>query len=135
MPGKVVKMNWKRGLLRAWLVLAVCWAGILGFEVGDRLCANDRNPYQFLTYDQLIELGGVRGKKPIAAPASVSLETANALLVAKDEVKREQSLCFPDRLRIDWGVRSSALGLIIGPPIGLLILGYALLWIGRGFRR
>jgi hypothetical protein len=34
----------------------------------------------------------------------------------------------------DWPRRFAAGGAIIGPPFALFLLGYGLLWIGRGFR-
>jgi hypothetical protein len=97
-------MNWKRGLLRFWLVLSLCWIVPVG----------------------VLEWDGLRSHEMTEDLTKLSDE---ALLKAQ----RGESLSVSD-YPPDWPRRFAAGGDIIGPPFALFLLGYGLLWIGRGFR-
>jgi hypothetical protein len=98
-------MNWRRGLLRLWLVLSLCWTV----------------PAVVLEWDDLTSH---------VVTKDLAKWSDEALLKAH----RGETLSVSD-YRADWPRRLAAGSMIIGPPIAALLLGYALLWAGRGFRR
>jgi hypothetical protein len=98
-------MNWKRGLFRLWLVLSLCWIAPMVALVWGDLGSHEITP----DYTKW------------------SAET-----LAKAE--RGETLSVSD-YPPDWPGRLATGGIIIGPPIAALLLGSALLWAGRGFRR
>lgn len=108
-------MNWRRGLVRLWLVASALWLVNGFYQRGDDLCT-----YRY--YDAKKEEEW-RHNEPLLADIS------NAMRVFKGD-------CLPtaDNRRVAWDVRQSALAFIVGPPLAALIIGYALLWGVRGFR-
>jgi hypothetical protein len=99
-------MNWRRGLLRTWLVVSICWVGVVGGQgVYEWYDDSWRNvPERPANCDP---------KNPFTKYVPECLEMAPWLKT------------YPF-----W----AALRLAIGPPAALLLLGAALYWVGQGFR-
>ena len=102
-------MNWKRGLLRLWLLLALLWslaiAGLCWMEVKDGPYSNG------LVTDTVVAKTG--------EPVARFRENPYREFIPVDQV-------------ISW---RRLLAIWVGPPLLTLLLGYVLLWIGRGFHR
>ena len=43
-------MNWTRGLLRVWAVLAVCWIGVVGYLTGGKLGLSNKGFFDPVKY-------------------------------------------------------------------------------------
>lgn len=106
--------NWRRGLIRLWLVVAAMWVIFVGWKY----------------YDNTIRADIIFECVDKASAAHPQLNT--------DEVL---SLCLPGpKWLVTMTLRSSTrtlayLGLAIGPPVGLFGLFAIGLWIARGFLR
>ena len=98
-------MNWRRGLFRLWLVLSLCWIVLVGVHNWNDLSSRE------MTSD-------------LTKWSNEALEKAS----------RGEALSVSD-YPPDWPRRLAAGGYIIGPPFAALLLGYVLIWVGRGFRR
>jgi hypothetical protein len=105
-------MNWKRGLFRLWLLAAICWAVPVGILVWDQLGAH--RPLTEMVDEQ----------------EAFKVKEARAVGYSDTEIASYLNLYIPP----DWHGRVSAVIAIVGPPVAMFLLGYALLWIGRGFR-
>ena len=103
-------MNWTRGFLRLWAVLAIGWVCAVTYQSMGKLfatyrhreCPNDRNG----TPDILCVLAG---------PNDPSFDS------------------LPVTIWPDWDKRISAAKLILLSPALLLLLGFAVAWIAWGF--
>lgn len=105
MPGRR-DMNWKRGLLRLWIVLALLWV-IRGVWVWWPAVAGDCSPF-----------GGRVGDQRLDMSCKI------------DEIPHDS---FLDSAM--WDYRVDAAVWILFPPLAFLILGMAGIWIVGGFRR
>lgn len=95
-------MNWKRGLFRTWLALAVLWGACWVFLSWSSLSASFRD------FACLVGEG-------TSGPWC--------------EYRRKGFI-------IDGGFEDRRFWVdLVVPPLALLLLGYILFWIGRGFRR
>jgi hypothetical protein len=113
-------MNWARGLFRLWVVAASLWLGSVAWLARDALCpatAADR-----------------RVEAAVAAGPLVLAKLDETLL---EETARTLADCLPRQgfFRTWWRAREPVLVVLLGPPIAALLLGCALVWVGRGFRR
>lgn len=112
-------MNWTRGLLRVWAVLAVCWVATAGY----------------LKFDDLIGRG-----LAIKEPGSNTSEYHHMLL---DELRQrlpqyndlsDDKLTEAVHKKFDGPRRVAAAELILLPPALLLLLGLAGGWVINGFK-
>lgn len=113
-------MNWPRGLVRLWLVLSALWIGAVAWTERDRLC------WVSPASDRRVEAVATDGPLVLARIDETVLEEAYRSLVD----------CLPPRAGATawWRTREPALLMVLGPPLAALLVGCALLWIGRGFR-
>jgi hypothetical protein len=114
-------MNWKRGLFRLWLVIAVGWIAAATFLWWDDLTCS-----RCTVVNEAKKPAGYENTTSVLLPdgtpvAIQTLDHAAALRAARLFIWNEKG--------------STILGTALGPPIALLLLGYTLVWIGRGFRR
>jgi hypothetical protein len=105
-------MNWRRGLLRAWFVAAICWIGVVG---GHGVYKWYNDPWRIAWAKQIAKCND---GNPFT---KYDPGCDKAKIDALPDAPLEPSL---------WVV----LFLSIGPPAALLLLGTALYWVGQGFR-
>ena len=106
-------MNWARGFLRLWAVLAMCWAVIAAYIFRYELVA--------------------------MIPTSVSLKDLVKMYEEPNSVEGLEIRKFIDaQSAADWPVRIEAIGWMLLPPPILLtlvyVIGLVMAWIARGFR-
>jgi hypothetical protein len=112
-------LNVGKGLLRLWVVLAVCWVATAGY----------------LKFDDLVGRG-----LAIKEPSSNTSEYRRMPL---DELRQrfpqyndlsDDKLTEAVHKKFDGPRRVAAAELILLPPALLLLFGFAVAWIARGFR-
>ena len=113
-------MNWTRGLFRLWLVATALWLGTMAWLSRDALCPA-------IQADRRVE----------AAALSRPLVLARLDETLLEETTRTVVDCLPreGRARAWWRAREPVLLALLVPPLAVLLLGYALVWAGRGFQR
>jgi hypothetical protein len=114
-------MNWRRGLFRACVVATMGW-----FALTTLLFWND------VTCSNCVVVN--EDKKPSGYENTTSVRRSDGLVVAVETLDHAAALRAA-RLSIWREKGSSILSTVLGPPFAVFLLGYALLWIGRGFRR
>jgi hypothetical protein len=109
-------MNLTRGFFRLWLVISLLWIAGSGWILRDNLrsdCSDVSGPHKPPTEMSDHEL--------VCALASLPPPPAGFVL---DQ----------DPAIAGWNLRVRAAEWIALPPLGLLLLGCAIIWVGRGFR-
>jgi hypothetical protein len=129
-------MNIAKGLIRLWVVIAVCWTSSIGWS-----------QYGNLTSVRDLPLPG---RPPPCKPDA----QANGEVIVWDQCKpwqrdwsRTEFVSIPKDVFIlddgsawfrrdqpDWRRRVAAAGLVLLPPAFLLLLGLVGAWVVRGFR-
>jgi hypothetical protein len=111
-------MNWRRGFFRLWLVAALLWLLAIGFI----LHVDIRQNVQTLSVQDcsLSEMEAEEEARRAGLPEGFKLVTGEACLELHEEAKEY----------LGW---SGAL--VLGPPIGVLGLGFVAFWVAGGFRR
>src|SRR4051794_3347728 len=99
-------MNWRRGLLRTWVVVSICWVGVVG---------------GYGVYNWYNDPWRVVSQKPADCG-----ETKPWTKYHKECLELAPWLKSPPL----WDVLLHS----IGPPSALLLFGVVLWWIGQGFR-
>ncbi len=116
----LARLNWRRGLIRLWVILALPWiAGTVALRwdhVTDAL--------ETLRLARTVDMSEDDCQPGLGGEAQRSLCELKAQL-------REQTARNIARAREDL---SDAALWIIGPPVLLLVLGGILVWVVRGFR-
>ncbi len=106
-------MNWRRGLLRTWLVISICWSGAVG---GHGIYKWYNDPWRVVSVEQT---------------SHTECDNLNGLF-AKAVCEEQMKAALPE------APPASALWVVfflsVGPPAALLLLGAVLFWIGQGFR-
>jgi hypothetical protein len=106
-----MRINWRRGFLRAWLVLAVSWIGAIGWlEYNDQI-----DPFA-----PEVQLNG----RSVSQLSEYELLTLYRKSLAANASPRERILVL--------GPRQYAI--VFAPPLALFALGAVLGWIMAGFR-
>ena len=106
-------MNWTRGFLRLWVVLAVCWVIVTGVSYRSELVAT------MLPISKQQKLETTKGGIKYGDDDGIPFIPAGAPCPQ----------CIPD-----WPTRLEAISIITGPPAALLLLAFAFFWIIRGFK-
>jgi hypothetical protein len=157
-------INLKRGLLRAWVVIAVAWIGLIGWreytrkpwnwdwgrvpiqttgECWDRLAKwPDGQAFtQWDTFaDEIDSPINIEINRSKHAWAADSILERNRWAAAIREKLRECQAAAPVMERVSlkavhiWSSLENSLPIILLPPIALLIAGYIIGWVVRGFR-
>lgn len=138
-------MNWTRGLLRLWALLAVCWAASIIFLYSNELLAVKavgRTSLAASCVDappkipmKLSEIEGktfeceFQGQKFRIGGMGAAATSDDALSI----FYRDHSELFMIFVS-DWPTRIAAIGWVIFPPALSLLLGLAGIWVARGFR-
>ena len=104
-------IQWGRGLFRSWLLATVLWVGFAGWAEIDALNLWPSNagapPFEMT--------------KPID-PTKFNTPVTDPVLLAQ--------LNAPDHPQS----KLIAVGTVLGPPLFVLIFGFALWWVIRGFK-
>jgi hypothetical protein len=121
-------MNWRRGLFRAWVVFATCWAGVVG---GYGLYNWYNDPWRVVSVKDIKDIK--------CDPANPLTQLVPACAKATvDPAKTMADPNYPPWLRGPDVPRqlilSEAFWLAVGPPALLLAFGAALYWVASGFR-
>jgi hypothetical protein len=128
-------MNFSRGLFRLWLVLAACYVPIAVYVNHSNFSsiewASGPQPGDFvLPSDRHLPPAPKSSFKP-----SECKHTSLRQLVDKN-TKLDFFDCLDRRnWAPNWEQRIWAVSAVAIPPILLLLLGFAILWVARGFRR
>ena len=111
-------MNWTRGFLRLWAALAVCWVTGASINIGHDLVG--------MRFVGEVSRDPVLGLKR-CWETHPTLEKKITPLNPKD--------CNDSRnYEPDWPFRIETAAQIVGPPALLLLIGFVVAWIARGFR-
>ena len=113
-------MNWKRGLLRLWAVVAVLWVGVAFYS-------ND-------TVQRVRDAYAVDDWTPVGPSAAAPVAPRDLLAARPWENDPIVSAAAPLKPSI-WPPLFDFAKLAFIPPLLLLALGYIGLWVGRGFRQ
>jgi hypothetical protein len=105
-------MNWARGFLRAWLVVATLWVGYFGW-----------NAFANNTWS------GWRSY-PIADDSWAKVTACSATEEDAKPILQHVSYLISS----DWDVLKSSISIVLLPPLALLIAGCVFNWIIKGFR-
>ena len=110
-------MNWKRGLVRLWIVSTVVWVALVGTYLRADVHWNG-----YLQYRNV--------------PTDLTDRERNASDLSASE-KRRAEWKIEVRYRFDSDRRQliRAAAIAGGPPFSILLLGLAFRWAVRGFRR
>src|SRR5262245_16850517 len=144
-----MQINWARGFFRAWAVLAILWVMASGWHAytttylwfqPDEDCLNqlakwpDGRPFNEL------ERGGFLGielddeanqsRDKIFEEVWRKIKDCGAAKEAAKPLMQRVTL----RVTENWSELTSALRLILLPPLAVLIAGFIFGWIVRGFR-
>ncbi len=111
----MIRINFVRGLFRLWLVLAIGWIAGSSFIVGKDLFRIQPN------YEHINSLGS----------QDLDYLIQEELRALKDKSYHPRSC--PECEMPDWKGRALAAGIMLSPPLILLLFGFACLWIVRGF--
>jgi hypothetical protein len=107
-------MNWRRGLSRAWIALAVLWVAAIGWDCSthfyDEVQSTTLMPWE-VTWD-----------KPPTADTVYTIEPVSEWSDA--ELERDLKTVY-------WKVSKPWIVLAIAPPLGVLALGLLLFWVVR----
>jgi hypothetical protein len=131
------KINWKRGTFRVWVIAALAWCVYI--------------PVSALQRDNRIELHAppCENGTDFCHPADrvwgewdVVSETPVSEWIARDDkgiprIKSGYIVSESGRVIIKpsaWLVLAKAIPMAIGPPLGVLVLGFLLSWVIAGFR-
>jgi hypothetical protein len=134
-----MKIEWRRGFFRAWVVLALAWVAVVGWneyvrwvnhtegECWDRLAKwPDGTP--FGAYDMYNDTKDASSEKDQWRDAVfLKLRDCEAAMPILQRLARAVSVGNRSELK-------DALSLIVVPPVALLISGWLLGWIVTGFR-
>jgi hypothetical protein len=129
----MAKVNLSRGLFRAWLVLAVIWTGVIGWNAYSNWYA----PY-FNWYDPGDDCSGVQffSDAEVGLPPNPQQEAQ----LAKERAKIAECRAakpISERLAFIaagyWLNIKASLPLALLPPLALLLAGYIFGWIVKGF--
>jgi hypothetical protein len=153
-----MKIEWRRGFLRAWAVLALAWVALVGWnerdqwsnglshvhsngECWDRLAKwPDGKPFD--VYDMFGEFdlsSNVEINKKENAWAADSIPERNRWRDIVTQKLRDCEAAKPILQRLTlavsdkWPALKDSLSVIFFPPLALLIVGWLLGWIARGF--
>lgn len=134
-------MNWKRGLIRLWLLASIAWSAFAvseGWREAAEDCANAQY-YASKLHPECSEflrfLDGEEGCKQHRQSLSNLTPGAQAAVIAAQKTIADDG-CRMDAMA--WAVAEDAapqVALFIGASLALLVTGAALAWVVRGFRR
>jgi hypothetical protein len=115
-------MNWRKGLFRAWVVFAICWAGVVGV---DGILAWHADLWHVESEESSVKCNPPRPNVPSGAAEPTCTE-AN---------KRNGRVFVPWLLpKADQEKLLNVLWEAVAPPASLLLFGAALFWVASGFR-
>ena len=153
-----MKIEWRRGFFRAWAVLALAWITLIGWneygrwanasnvhterECWDRLAKwPDGTPFRadegiWALVDEFDTESNVEINKKNHEWAADSIPERNRWRDTVRQRLRDCEVAKPLTLKLSdyWPAFKKSLSLIFFPPLALLIAGFLLGWIVRGFR-
>ena len=111
----MIQINFVRGLFRLWLAVAIGWTVGSSFIVGKDLLRTQTN-YEYMN----------------------SLDRKAIDILLEEEIRALKDKSYqprpcPECEMPDWKGRALAAGIMLSPPLILLLFGFACLWIVRGF--
>lgn len=125
-------INWRRGLTRLWLVLAIIWVGLVVW-----IMRPDKDAQSYWTLRGLDETY-------IADEVRVDPERCTradgSVMDACMEAERRRAAMNRDFMNEALARKNDSLSnmrlaaiLVVGPVLGALLLGFVLAWVARGF--
>jgi hypothetical protein len=108
-------MNWRRGLFRLWLAASVLWVFFQGWGLYE---------------DEFVPRQSAASVAKCLQDRKENPTLGNPF----DCFDNARGNPFADLIPLGPAMVRKTI-LIVAPPIALFLLGYSLLWIGRGFRR
>jgi hypothetical protein len=142
----MTSINVGKGMFRLWIVLATSWVAWCGYAVNDKLFAIKKQPDQLdaecvkiktpasnkyevhCKYNnELIKFEVDLTGPPVKSVSAIDKQTISEILNA---IRPEVFYSFQP----DWPSRIEAAQSIIIPPSFLILFGFAMAWIARGFR-
>ena len=135
-------MNWSRGLLRAWMVFTVFWSlgiGIATYHQWPQKEQFAENPKPYYTGAfTYIGNGGAPNLHIVQAPDGSRYDVTSPEGATPDEVTAHARQFVSNEMEYRQSVRENlvmAVAMTAGLPAVLFVIGWAVLWIGRGFRK
>lgn len=116
-------MNWTRGLLRVWAVLAVCWVAPLTWIKWNDLSGNAiYDPWAGVRVEPKNQLPYLPPGATVGNPSSQpsNFDPIKFELFKAEQARREKQI--------------AAAQLILFPPALLILLGLAVGWVINGFK-
>jgi hypothetical protein len=151
-----MRIDLKRGLLRAWVVIAVAWIGLtgwstqwgfvpfgfhLGGECWDRLAKwpDGQSFTEWEVFDEVDTPSNVEINKKRGAWAAESIPERSRWAEVTRQKLIDCEATAPLKRRLlkvsdIWSSLQGSLPLIFLPPFALLIAGYIIGWVAQGFR-
>jgi hypothetical protein len=142
-----MRINLKRGLLRAWVVIAVAWIGLMGWSwdvfVPDyRYGSECWDRFAKWPDGSLILPSDIYNEaQPANQLPDIQVENRNLWRVQIRQKLSDCEAAAPLMHRVSlkvsdmWSSLKHSLPIIFLPPLALLIVGYIIGWVAQGFRR
>jgi hypothetical protein len=155
-----MQVNWGRGFFRAWLALAVVWVGFIGwydkpwsFDWGLASIRTEGECWTRLAkwpdgqsfdvwweFEEIDTPSNVEINKKNGAWAADSIPERNRWVAATTQKLIACEAAAPIMQRLSnlttsiWASEKDAIAFLLLPPLALLIIGWIIGWIVRGFR-
>ena len=138
-------MNWSRGLFRAWMVFTVLWSIGVGIATYHQWPQKE----QFAEHQTsqaytgaFTYIGPPKNGAPnqhiVQAPDGSRYDVTSPEGATPDEVTAHARQFVSNEMEYRQSVRENlvmAVAMTAGLPAVLFVIGWAVLWIGRGFRK
>ncbi len=143
--GAIMKVNWKRGFFRVWILITIIWIAVLGWaEFGGGLPWIPPFQTEGECWDRFAKWPD---GSPLNALDAYFDETSDGNVEhdrLRAEIRQKLADCeshwslarrVASKLVFLWHVFGDSLGLVFLPPVGLLLVGYAFGRVIGGFQR
>jgi hypothetical protein len=156
-----MQVNWRRGFFRAWVVVALAWVGVMGWreytnkpwnlewgvgfrtegECWDRLAKwPDGQPFDLWdVFDDVDVPSNVELNQKKHTWAADAIPERNRWVAATRQKLRDCEAAAPIMQRLSlkmtniWSSLVDSLPILLLPPLVLLLVGWTVNWILRGF--
>jgi hypothetical protein len=133
-----MRIDAKRGLLRAWVVFAVAWISVMGWSEYKSGWAQ----FPLVENEKSVDLSSVPTEQLVTVLAKYlhfDLDGARKAGYSDQEIADHLVATMPSRPKSSrvadiWANMKSSLPVILLPPFALLVAGYIIVWVVNGFR-